>query len=197
MFCPSSNLWFYVSWGQKSRRSWCELSGSFSLGQLVLWSRAENKTLQDEWERSGPLLAPAAVHWGAQSKGMEECFLLCTMGSVSSLVSFRGCRLELLVPGASRKEKEGATLSFGKTLNFSKFRDGESESQRLLQGEKDNKRALCPPPQPLSSFCGHWSSSSFKLILMGYSIHILLTRSEEWVETSNQGPRTGLLSLNT
>lgn len=77
---------------------------------------------------------------------MEECFILCTVGTVSSLVSFRGCRLELLVPGASRKEKEGATLSFGEMLNFSKFGEGESESQRLLQGEKDNKRALRSPP---------------------------------------------------
>lgn len=101
---------------------------------------------------------------------MEKCFILCGVGTVSSLVSFGGCRLEV--------QKAGATLSFGEMVNLSKFQEEESNSQKLLQGEKDNKGAHVPHPGPLPSFSGHLSFPSFKLILMGNSIHIL-TRSEE------------------
>ena len=106
-----------------------------TVGALIQ-SRKQN--MQDEWKRSDSLLAPAAVYWSAQSKGMEKCFILCTVGTVSSLVSFRGCRLEL--------QKDGATLSFSEMLNFSKFGEEESKSQRLSQGGKDNKGALRSPP---------------------------------------------------
>ena len=157
-----------------------------TVGALIQ-SRKQN--MQDEWKRSDSLLAPAAVYWSAQSKGMEKCFILCTVGTVSSLVSFRGCRLEL--------QKEGATLSFGEMLNFSSLGRKNLRARDCRRGEKITKEPYVPHPWPLSSFCGHLSSSSFKLILMGNSIHILLTTSEEWVDISNQRPRTGLLSPNT
>lgn len=87
---------------------------------------------------------------------MEKRFILCGVGTVSSLVSFGGCRLEV--------QKAGATLLFGKMVNLSKSGEEESNSQRLLPGEKDNKGAQFPTQDPCLhsvDFCLSHPSNSF------------------------------------
>lgn len=99
-FCPGNpNLWFSVRGGQKRRVMWAiRILFPSALGALIQSRKQETAR---GVEGPGALLAPAVVYGGVQSKGKGNCFILCTVGTISSLAYSRNYRLGL------QKEERG------------------------------------------------------------------------------------------